>query len=218
MQEQLNWEQKNDNVFIKFQIAEKEITFKLDDRILIHLIGNSPKIYFFKIFVAEFETEYLIDFSHLKPVIKSSGKLSVKFKTNQKVEPKKSFDFGKYTIARGESYQERFLGVEGWQPQEYFFNLIPLEQSNNISKPLVDNNFEIQTEKVDFKATDNSKQPEVLSNQEVKTVEPVKEQPEEVSKFKECPICGNIVFSDFEYCPHCFASFIKPEKDVDFAI
>ena len=209
MLEPLNWKQTNKNVFVTVKFDKKSIKFKLDDRIIFHLIGNSPKIYFFTVNIGDKKLDFLADFSALKPIIKSSGKLSFKIKSSSKSEVSEVSTFGNYVIARGESFHERFLGVKGWQPQEYLFNIIPLEQKN------------IQTIPHATEQSPTLPETEIKSTKIIKqTTQPTEtiSHKEEKSKFQECPKCGNVVTSDFDTCPHCFNSILVPEKDVDFAL
>ncbi|MBN2893202.1 MAG: hypothetical protein JXL97_15130 [Bacteroidales bacterium] len=213
--EELFWEQKNDNVFITVEYKNKNIKFKLDDRIIIHLIGNSPKIYYFSINIGGETQDFLANFSDLKPIIKSSGKLKLTVNSKTKSNVSEVSTFGTYTIARGESFYERFLGVKDWQSQEYLFNLVPLSQQDVVKKveektqPTHLQETKV-VEKIEEKTFEVPDLPEIIT-----PVQPIKE---EKSKFLECPSCGSILSSDYDFCPHCFKATIKPEQGVDFAI
>lgn len=212
MLEQLIWEQTKKNVFVSIKYENKDIKFKLDDRILMNLIGNSPKVYFFTINIGEDKLEFLADFTNLKPIVKSSGKLKFKVKSASSNIISEVSTFGNYVIARGESFYDRFLGVKGWQAQEYLFNLIPLELKDSVVK--------IEEKKQPTTILQETKQTEIVPEIVKKTTQ-IKEtipQKTEKSKFQECPQCGNLITSDFDYCPHCFKSTIQPEKGIDFAI
>ena len=212
MLQALNWKQTDKNIFVTAKIKDENIKFKIDDRIIHFLIGNSPKIYFFTININNNKFDFLADFSTLRPIIKSSGKLSFKIRVSEKKEIREETAFGNYVIARGESFHKRFLGADGWQTQEYLFGIIPLEQKNIDTKPQI-------TKQNPTKPTTNTVS---------KVVEPIKQTPtsstekithkEQKSKFQECSTCGNVITSEFDTCPYCFNSILEPEKDVDFAI
>ncbi len=208
--EKLIWEQNKNNVFVSIEHQEKKITFKLDEKILLHLIGNSPKIFYFSINIQNSRKDYLADFGGLKPIIKSRNKLKVSMKSTVTTTQQNKNSIGKYTIARGESFYERFLGVKGWQTQEYLFDIVPTEK--NIVP--VDKNI---TEK-ETKTTVKIEQIKV-SGQAAKPAAPkIKFKSESKNKFVECGECGNIIASELDICPHCFALNIEVEKDIDLTI
>jgi len=114
---------------------------------------------------------------------------------------------------------ERFLGVKGWQTQEYFFGIIPLDEKlipqinvtpeTNTQNEVVKNN--IVTEKIippiDKNISANLENTEVIVNNLTNS-----------SKLQECKKCHNIISSDFDMCPYCFTQLIELEEGVDFVI
>lgn len=212
--QELVWKQKRQNVFITIELNEKKIMFKLDERLIIHLIGNSPKVYFLTVNLEKESIQFLANFTDLKPVIKTSGKLKLSIKTSTPKKTTQVSTFGNYTIARGESFYERFLGVEGWQAQKYLFNLIPLDQ-----KDVVKEIKETKTQPTELKEKGTKKHVEetVIEKIDVPEIPPIKET-EQKSKFLECPKCQNIISTDFDICPHCFNSIVKIEEEVDLII
>ena len=217
MLESLNWEQTNKNIFVTVKHEDKNIKFKIEDRLILHLIGNSPKIYFFTINIKNNKLEFLADFSALKPIIKSRGKLSFKVKVSEKEDIIEENSFGNYVIARGESFHERFLGVDGWQTQEYLFSLIPLEQQNIVAKQqeVKQNIKKIETKTVN-KVVEQTK--DITTPPPIPPITPSISHKEQKSKFQECVHCGNILISEFDTCPYCFKLILQPEEGVDFAI
>lgn len=212
--EQLNWEQTQNNLFVIIEHKGKKIKFKIDDRILIPLIANTPRFYDFIVTIDSVKTEYEVDFNDLKPIVKSTGKLKISSNKNVAQIVEVSNSFGTYVIARGESYMERFLGVNGWQTQEYFFGIIPLDEK---LIPQMNKTQEKIIQKENEKIKENNPQLNNISTN-LEKVDVIVNKSVNASKLQECKKCKNIVPSDFDMCPFCFSQLIELEEGVDFII
>lgn len=181
----IQWEQNEAFVLIKAQIEDKSVVFRLDDDAIIHLINNTPRIYYFILYYGGKVYEDVINFDNLQPIIKRQTKLSVKVQqtSKQQINVQSSTD-GYYVILRGESFLERCLSKNGWQTQEYRF-AFALWDLKNFEKKIKDIPIIEQGNKV-----------------------------EEQTKIV-CSSCNSVLETDYEICPVCFVYRIKREPDVE---
>ncbi len=200
----LNWKQTDKIVIASAEINDKIIKFSIENKIINHLINNTPKVYVFKVEINNEKFDYIVDFQELKPVVAKAKKLSFKVKSKDTNEAKNVQAYGYYAIARGESFMERYLGIDGWQAQEYKFKIILLDEQNKPDKT-------VEQKQV------ATPPPPPVNKQKAPVVqkEIVKEVKNEAVK---CQFCGNDISVDLDICPHCFKLLIPAEKDVDFAL
>lgn len=181
----IQWEQNEAFVLIKAQADDKSVVFRLDDDAIIHLINNTPRIYYFILYYGGKVYEDVINFDNLQPIIKRQTKLSIKVQQTSKQETSvQTTTDGYYVILRGESFLERCLSKSGWQTQEYRFSFALWDLKN----------FEKKIKDIPIKQEENQ----------------VVEEPKIV-----CSNCNAVLEFDYEICPVCFTYRIKREPDVE---
>ena len=199
---ELTWKQKNNNVFVIINTkSDSEINFQLEPEIINFLAGNTPKFYVFFIKIkGEKEESYFVDFNNLKPVASRQNTLRITVSKKNKMLDSKYLGLnsvGRYCIARGESFYERFLSETGWIRQKKYFDLYNY-------KDVEQNIKQIPT-------------PETKENKSVR--ENPQAQTSKKSKLKECTNCGNIISGTYEICPYCnTALYPQVEENVDVVI
>lgn len=199
---QLSWTQTDKIVIASVEIDDIILKFPIENKIINNLINHTPKVYYFKVNYDGSEYNYIADFDGLKPVVRNAQKLSVKIKMNKSVDKVSLAEFCYYTIARGESFMERYMGIKGWQTQEYNFKIIKLDEAN---KPIK-----------------NQTQPENLILQNTITEEHKSTKPQSTiipdNNIIKCSSCGFETSTNIDVCPNCFTLLVEGEDDVDFAI
>ncbi len=208
--ELISWTQTDKIVIASAPIEQNVIKFKIESKIINNIVNHTPPIFFFKVVFEGKTYDFIIDFTGLKPVIKQSQKLSFKVKTDKPAEKAKVASSNYYCIARGESFMERFLGIEGWQAQEYNFGIFLLDEQNTepvLDKPEGDINTKFST------PTNFQKEQEEQVSVSLKA-----KSKETFAPINECKNCGTKVSDDIDICPNCFENLFTPEKDVDFAL
>ena len=184
----LTWMQDSDGLHVTVVSKDgKEGCFNIGKQLINLLLAGTPKIYdvFVKFNDSPSECACKLDLSDLKPYISKTNGLKIPIR-------KKSFSnfassdqiIGRYCLARGESYQERFLNQSNWQSQRIYFDVIAKSVKLSTQPQ--------QTEKAQAM---NFQQPE--KPQEVKP----KEEPR--GKLKTCAYCGEIYPSSLLVCPFC---------------
>ncbi len=200
--EQIDWIQDKHS-FAFFIIKQNNDSFriKIEPKIIGMLVSHSPKIFYVELNIDNKSSIYIVDFSDLKPIVSQTKKLKIKIKSNKTeekaiVQPKTNY----YKISRGESFMERFLGINGWQAQEFAFPFAPDKQSTTEK----DNNYSIST-----KASDSNQAPSAVKTNNNKPLS---------NNIRTCKNCGYIVSDDnVDYCPNCFEPLFEAEEGVDFA-
>lgn len=199
---QLSWTQTDQIVIAKVEIGDLILKFPIENKIINNLINHTPKVYYFKVNYDGTEYDYIADFNGLKPVVRNAQKLSVKIRMNKPVDKANLAECCYYTIARGESFMERYMGIKGWQTQAYNFKIIKLDEAN---KPI-----------------NNKTQPEnfIPHNTIAKEHNSTERRITKISdnKIIKCSSCGFEIFTNIDVCPNCFALLVEGEDDVDFAI
>lgn len=190
----ITWEQNEAMVLISCEINQKVIKFRMEESIIQYITNSTPKVFYFSLNYQENQIQEIINFDELKPIFKKQAKLSVTIKTSVPQNQKQSISDGYYSIARGESFMERFLGMQGWQNQEYKFAIKLYDEKVVEQKEIV--------EPIIEKTADN------LTNQNVQ-----KQQTE-----IKCNSCGSILEQTYDICPICFTKITAEEKDVDIAL
>lgn len=141
------------------------------------------------------EKSLLLNLENIKPVIKRANALVFRpGKALKKVNSISGVNAGRYCIARGESYHERFLSDKGWQSVRCYFDLIDIASGNNSCRvePVKENNVETQV-----------------------APSPVKPP----SKLKTCPYCNEIIPTAMDICPYCSNKGNAPSSDdIDLSI
>ena len=203
---ELTWEQKKSNVFVIIQTkSAREINFQLEPEIINFLAGNTPKFYVFFIKLkGEKEESYFVNFNNLKPVASSQNKLRITVSKKDKMLNSKYIGLetvGRYCIARGESFYERFLSETGWIRQKKYFDLYDYQDvKKNLKQPA---------------ANENQQNKSVPENSHKQTTTKL----EKKSKLKECVNCGNIISGTYEICPYCSTVLYQQvEENVDIVI
>lgn len=207
--EHLQWTQNNENVFLIVDTNNNKLNIKIEPKILSILVSHSPKIFYLHINLNKENLSYMIDFTDLKPIIKQQSKLKIQVKSKNDIKAQSLFqpESNFYKISRGESFMERYLGINGWQSQEFAFPFEPdkdkiLEQQNS------------QEHKISTKFSEINQPKEHLQKDSPK----LNIQKQSNSNIQECKKCGFIIADNIDYCPKCFAPFFEAEKDVDFSI
>jgi RNA polymerase subunit RPABC4/transcription elongation factor Spt4 len=192
-----NWEQKGKLVKITIEKDnENKISFNLpqNERLIDIFVKNTPKIFDISIILdfENFEEKYSIDFTHLKPIVKKTTKLSITLKKTTTETNNSNDNFlitkkiGRFSICRSESYKERFCSFDGWTQQTYYFDL------------LVDKDFELKkTEKQISPPQEIDKKINSNNNQEITS---------DLTKFQKLCInqnCGKIIDLHAIFCPYC---------------
>ena len=212
--QELIWQQSKNTVTIEVSTQSNEaIIFSLEPEIINFLAGNTPKFYeFFIKLKGENEKSFFVDFNNLKPVASSQSKLRITItKKNNFVSTKYRGiqEKGRYSIARGESFYERYLSETGWIRQKNYFNLYDYsEVTGNKTKikkepikvdvPLVKETLKVQTD---------------TKKQQAST----EEQTETVSK--KCISCSEIIPDNYDVCPYCSTQQTEAkEKNVDIVL
>jgi len=201
--EQLNWTQTDKIIIATVNIDEKVLKFSLEKKIINNLINHTPRIYYFKLNYKGKTYDYIADFNGLKPLVRLSKTLSIKIKSNKPNHIKSVSEFGNYVIARGESFMDRYMGISGWQTQEYNFELIVLDEAN---KPIIN---KITSQIIEETNTIQQKDLKTLVEQKTTSLSP---------ETQKCKNCGAETMSNIDVCPNCFALLTNAENDVDFAI
>ncbi len=181
---------KEGNVICNIEIDGKAISLKLNRKILPYLVNHTPRLFFFNIYLGDRKYTKLLDLSNLSILPEEGNK-------KLRVVLKREFNRGvvqgdRYSIARGESFIERYLSPNGWQKQEYFYPLG--EADTEISKD-------------DFRNKE-SKLRRVVDRRQVG----------KKSAFRECPYCGAILSSELDYCPYCQRFIGEQDDKVDLTI
>lgn len=208
---ELQWQQQGNEVVINLINDNfEELPFILNEKIINFLASNTPKIYVLFVELNNHgEQSYLINFNDLKSIV--SHQNSLKISTNKQ---KKEIQYegvkskGKFCIARGESYHERYINDTGWQHQRKYFDIYDVNEiktAKKIETAVKHENIQPLTEKVESKQN-TSKQ--ISENKG--------------GKLKECIKCAEIIPSKLEICPYCGANQNslkqKDEDIVDISI
>lgn len=207
MTQELNWKQNNNEVIIELTSETGEqIRFMLEDTGINHLAGNTPKFYIFYIKLKnEEEKEYFVDFNTLKSVVSLQNNLKITLTTSKNKKANKKYKGlkakGMYSIARGESFYERFLSISGWNRQKSYFDLF---DENEISKT--------SANKI-INETDNKK---AINNLKATTDIPAQKQKK--SEYTNCSNCNVKINNKFDICPYCGAENYKVNDNVDIMI
>lgn len=206
MAQELQWQQKGNEVLIDITSESgEEITFVLNKNIINLLAGNTPKFYIFSIKIGtETEKEFFADFNGLRSVSVKTNSLKITLGTKKKSGIPAKYrglqPVGRYSIARGESFYERYLSDDGWVRQKPYFDLYNDRQvgGGSTQKP------EIKENKNTSGNLSTKKQGGIVQNQPA---------------YKTCPTCKNEISAKFETCPYCGAVHWLPKlADVDVVV
>lgn len=204
--EHIEWTQDKNNVFFIINDNNNEKKkIKLEPKIVSILVAHTPKIFYVDINIDKKDLNFIVDFSKLKPIIKKAKKLKVSVKSKiikdaSIIQPNENF----YKISRGESFMERYLGINGWQAQEFAF---PFVAQKDVQKN--ENPPEISTKYTSIN------QPKDKPKEQVKTN--IKAESEK-QNLQECKNCGTIISDNIDYCHNCFEPLFEPQEGVDFTI
>jgi NADH pyrophosphatase NudC (nudix superfamily) len=205
--EDLKWTQAGSIVSFSLMIENEEKIFRVNPKIVNFLASHTPKIFYFDVYYKSKKFHFLADMRSMKPVIAPASRLSVRISSKKNIDDRRKDNFEDYfTISRGESFSDRFLGINGWQTQEYRFELKQSVNTENVD--LNDKNFDVRTKIQTIR-------PESFKSEEKEKVS-LKIQSEQ--KAKKCKNCGAIIDDDVDFCPHCFSPLFDKEDGVDYAL
>ncbi len=217
---ELNWKQTNRLVIATVELENKTIKFKIDNRIVNYLVEHTPKVFFFKIKIDGKSEKLMANFAKLKPIVSKSSKLSVKIASKKNVQEENIDSGNYYSIARGESFMEKYLGVEGWQSQEYKFKLTMLDEKIDIEKQQKEK--KVTTKHQVFKGPKEASQRQshkINIKQDKTTTAKTEQESKKVEQnAQKCPYCQSTIPSDLDICPICFEVMEKAPDDVDFMV
>lgn len=197
----LNWVQNADGLQVT-AVSPNNVCgkFVVRNSFIKYLLACTPRIFFVFIKFSDSDAEqtYLLDLTDIKPVISKQNGLKIVLgkKSSGSGLSDGAAVVGRFCIARGESYQERFLNDTGWQSQRVYFDVC-------------DN--------------DSSRQPNqntIAAEPEPQAAEAPKAP---MGKLKVCEFCGEIYPSQLDVCPFCnnqkaagqAAGNAAPDEDVD---
>ncbi len=173
-------------IVCRVSVDGKTFSFTLPEKILPYILSSTPKIFYFNFYLDNRKFTELVDLSHITMPVKKTADLKVVIRQN--TEKKAVERENSYSIARGESFQDRFLSYSGWVNEEFLF---PLKEETKTA------------EKRQEAAT-------VVS-------QPAKDG-QDKPKIKLCPFCNAVLPSDFDYCPYCKKYVGEPDKHADITI
>ena len=181
------WQIKNNKVLCNIELEGEKLVFELPSKILPYIISHTPKMFYFNFYINDKKYTQIIDLQGIYIPQNQKKKLKIYFNAQQD----RSIVFDKkYSIARGESFKDRYLTPYGWQVQEYFF---PIHTEKNHKDNGIEKKEHLQPKSA-------------------------KKQKENVGIYKECPHCGAILLSEYDYCPYCQKYISEIDSDADITI
>lgn len=120
----LNWRQDSDGLHVMVETgAGVSARFTIRNSHINFLLAGTPRMYhvFIKLNGSDSETQYILDLESLRPVINKANGLRISLgRKQQGASNAAAQQVGYYSLARGESYQDRFLAENGWQDQRVY--------------------------------------------------------------------------------------------------
>lgn len=120
----LAWQQDADGLHVMASDGNGgQCRFTIDNSLINYLLAGTPRIYhvFLRMNGNDNDECYVLDLGCLRPVIQKTNAL--KLSLGKKSAPRNvasGVPVGRYCLARGESYHDRFLSVSGWQSQRLY--------------------------------------------------------------------------------------------------
>lgn len=123
----LNWRQDSKGLHVNVDCGVNgRAEFTIGNSHINFLLAGTPRMYlvFLKMNDSDQEQQFILDLDLLRPVItKANGlKISLAKKTTSQKTGNTAV-VGRYCLARGESYHERFLSDTGWQSQRVYLDV-----------------------------------------------------------------------------------------------
>ena len=208
----LKWEQNNAGLHIFVPAPDGTVAkFTISTSQINQLQAGTPPVYnvFVRFNSANDEQTYILDLLHLRPVIQKSSGLTLSLgKSKQKSTAYDGQPVGRYCLARGESYQDRFLTVSGWKSQRTYYDMYA-SNAQPVSQP-----------------APQPAQPKPQPQEPPKSVTPPPqpptppEPPKTKGKLTVCPYCGEVYPSSMPVCIYCNNQGKKQQDDdsVDISI
>ena len=214
----LKWHQNANGINVETSCDGVFAQFTIDNSLIHYLLGCTPRL--FIVYVQNKqgnESQYVLDLTDIKPVINRSNGLKLTVGKPLKRNNVVTGDVcGRYCLARGESYHERFFTDKGWQSQRNYFNLF-----SNVSSVKVEEKVVEKTEPKPIVETPQKPKtpptppPFNFDNVDTKkNVEPEKPK----GKLTVCKFCGEIYPSSMSICPYCQNKGKQQDNDVDISI
>ncbi len=209
----LKWRQDANGVNVETPCDGVLAHFVIENSLIRHLLACTPRLYI--VFVQNKqgnEIQYVLDLTDIKPVINKNNALKLTIGRPLKRTSSVGGNIcGRYCVARGESYHERFLTDKGWQSQRSYFDLYTQNAVAN-----QDTNVQVK-ERVQLLSNVETK----VSSANVSEEQNVVQQPEKAKgKLALCKFCGEIYPSSMVVCPYCQNKGKNAEQDneVDISI
>lgn len=193
----VEWKQIQDAVFISLKTDKGNKEIRLNPKVINYILAQTPKILFIYLYDSGQKYTFMADFKGLQPIVGHQSKLKITVKSNIQAEQTFQKPEKYYVIARGESYQDRYLSPQGWQIQEYPFS---------IDDEIKEKERQITSEKLDEQNFSQNSEP----------TETLKQTAPPDSKI--CPYCNQKIPIELSTCPFCFHSLQSPEQGVDFIL
>lgn len=193
----VEWNQIKDIVLITLETDTEKKEVKLDPKIINYILAQTPRILSFYFYDSGQKYVFMADFKGLKPIVGSQSKLKISLKTNSSVEQTFRKPEKYYVIARGESYQDRYLSPKGWQIQEYPFAIE--DEFKKTEEPIVSEKINEQNFSQNSEHTETLKQTAPADS-------------------IICPHCNQRIPIELSTCPLCFHSLEAAEQGVDFIL
>ena len=211
----LKWEQNNAGLHIFVPAPDGTVAkFTISTSQINQLQAGTPPVYnvFVRFNSANDEQTYILDLLQLRPVIQKSSGLTLSLgKSKQKSTSYEGQPVGRYCLARGESYQDRFLTVSGWKSQRTYYDMYP---SN--AQPVAQSAPQpAQPKTVTPPVSQPTPPPPAPPTQPAPPT-----PPKTKGKLTVCPYCGEVYPSSMPVCIYCNNQGKKTQDDdsVDISI
>lgn len=122
--ELLEWQQDAGGLHVSVSGPDgSACVFSIDNSLINYLLAGTPRIYhvFLQFGGSDQEECRLLDLSALRPVIQKANALRMSLgRKSQSLSRSSGVSVGRYCLARGESYHDRFLAQSGWVSQRLY--------------------------------------------------------------------------------------------------
>lgn len=134
----LYWQQDAGGLHVRVNIPNgAECLFSIDNSLINYLLAGTPRIYYVYVLMngTDQEETFILDLARIRPVIQRDNALKLSFRN---VSHNSSIVYngapvGRYCLARGESYHDRFLSVDGWQSQRLYQDIYDSSASRSVA-------------------------------------------------------------------------------------
>jgi len=164
--ELLDWQQDAEGLHVRVMGPNgAQCSFSIDNSLINYLLAGTPRMYhiFLQMSGAAQEECYVLDLTALRPVIQKTNAL--RMSVGRRVSTTVRRDgtvVGRYCLARGESYHDRFLAQNGWVGQRLYQDvyLDGTQQSIPVSAPVSAPQQSAQTVGESFVSAQTAPEPE----------------------------------------------------------